>query len=160
MHRILIYGNSGSGKTTMARQAAAEHGLPHLDLDLVAWDTPGVRRTPADSVAALEAFFAANDGWVVEGCYGDLVEAVLPYCTELRFLNPGVEACVANCRARPWEPEKYPSAEEQDERLAFLLDWVRQYDTRGDEYGLAGHRAIFDTFAGAKREYGAAEVAV
>jgi len=30
---------------------------------------------------------------------------------------------------------------------------VRQYDTRDDEYGLARHRAIFDGFAGPKREY-------
>ena len=153
MHRILIYGNSGSGKTTMARKAAAGHGLPHLDLDLVAWDAPGERRALAESVAALEAFFAANEGWVIEGCYGDLVEAALPYCTELRFLNPGVEACVAHCRARPWEPEKYASPGEQDQRLAFLLGWVRQYDTRADEYGLARHRAIFDGFGGTKREY-------
>src|SRR5436190_23643818 len=33
MHRILITGNSGSGKSTMAAQVAAEYGLPHLDLD-------------------------------------------------------------------------------------------------------------------------------
>ena len=155
MPRIVIYGNSGSGKTTMARAAAAEHGVPHLDLDLVAWDAPGERRTLAASVAALQEFFAANEGWVIEGCYGDLVEAALPWCTELRFLNPGVEACIAHCRARPWEPEKYASPEEQDERLAFLLEWVRQYDTRTDEYGLPWHRAIFEGFAGPKREYGA-----
>ena len=153
--RILIYGNSGSGKTTMAREVARELGVEPLDLDLIAWDAPGERRAPAASVAMLEAYFAAHDAWVVEGCYGDLVEAALPYCTELRFLNPGVEGCVANCRARPWEPEKYASPEEQDRRLAFLLDWVRQYDTRTDEYSLARHRAIFDGFAGAKREYGA-----
>jgi len=155
MQRIVIYGNSGSGKTTMARAVAAEHGLAHLDLDLVAWDAPGERRPLAASVAMLEEFFAAHEGWVIEGCYGDLVEASLPYCTELRFLNPGMEACIANCRARPWEPEKYASPAEQDRRLAFLLDWVRQYDTRGDEYGLARHRAIFDGFGGARREYGA-----
>jgi adenylate kinase family enzyme len=153
VRRILIYGNSGSGKTTMARAVAAELGVEHLDLDLIAWDAPGERRSPATSVAMLEAYFAAHDAWVVEGCYGDLVEAALPYCTELRFLNPGVERCIAHCRARPWEPEKYASPEEQDQRLAFLLDWVRQYDTRTDEYSLARHRAIFDGFAGPKREY-------
>jgi adenylate kinase family enzyme len=51
MPRILIYGNSGSGKTTMARAVAAELGLEHLDLDLIAWDAPGERRSPAASVA-------------------------------------------------------------------------------------------------------------
>jgi len=91
----------------MARAVAVELGVEHLDLDLIAWDAPGERRSPAASVALLEEYFATHDAWVVEGCYGDLVEAALPYCTELRFLNPGVEGCIAHCRARPWEQEKY-----------------------------------------------------
>ncbi len=73
--------------------------------------------------------------------------------SELRFLNPGVDACVANCRARPWGPHKYPSKEEQDARLDFLLDWVREYATRADEYSLAAHRRLYDAFGGTKREY-------
>jgi adenylate kinase family enzyme len=152
-HRILIYGNSGSGKTTMARELQDRYGLPHLDLDSVAWAAPGERLPLTESVTALEAFHAANPSWVVEGSYGSLVEAALPLCTELRFLNPGVEACVANCRRRPWEPEKYASAEEQDARLAFLLDWVQAYPDREDEYGLKAHRALFDGFDGERREY-------
>lgn len=36
-----------------------------------------------------------NEQWVIEGCYGDLILAALPSRTELRFLNPGIEACVA-----------------------------------------------------------------
>jgi adenylate kinase family enzyme len=151
--RILIFGNSGSGKTTMARALARERGLPHLDLDSLAWAEAAVRRPLAESVALIEGFVARHPEWVIEGCYGDLLEVVLPHCTELRFLNPGVEACIANCRARPWEPEKYASKEEQDANLAFLLDWVREYDTRDDEYSLARHRRIFDSFPGRKREY-------
>jgi adenylate kinase family enzyme len=153
MHRILIFGNSGSGKTTMARTLVEEHRLAHLDLDLLAWDEPGVRRAPERSAVAIHAFIQDHADWVIEGCYADLLEVALPFCSELRFLNPGTEACLANCRSRPWEPEKYASREEQDAKLAFLLDWVRQYDARDDEYSLAQHRALFDSFAGPKREY-------
>lgn len=153
MQRIVIFGNSGSGKTTMARTLARELGLAHLDLDSLAWDSPGVRRPPEESARAIHDFVGAHPGWVVEGCYGDLLEQVVPAATELRFLNPGVEACVANCRARPWEPEKYPSREAQDEKLEFLLGWVREYDTRTDEYSLARHRRIFESFTGPKTEY-------
>jgi adenylate kinase family enzyme len=152
--RILIYGNAGSGKTTMAREAAAALGLARLCLDHLAWGPPGVRKPMAESLAALAAFIAENAAWVIEGCYGDLVEAALRHCTELRFLNPGVEACVANCRKRQWDPEYCESPEEQARYLEPLVAWVRQYDTRQDEYSLARHRAIFDAFAGTKREYG------
>jgi adenylate kinase family enzyme len=150
--RVLIYGNSGSGKTTMARALHAEHGLPHLDLDAIAWAEPGERLPLDESVEQLQAFHRSHASWVIEGSYGSLVEAAVPLCTELVFLNPGVDACVANCRRRPWEPEKYASAEEQNARLDFLLDWVRQYPARDDEYGLDRHRSIFDTFDGEKRE--------
>jgi len=156
VRRILILGNSGSGKTTMARSLHEEHEIPHLDLDAIAWAAPGERLPLDESVAALRAFDQANPSWVIEGSYGSLVEAALPLCTELRFLNPGAEACVANCQRRPWEPEKYASAAEQDARLAFLLEWVRGYGSREDEYGLAAHQAIFDRFEGAKREYNGA----
>lgn len=150
--RIVLFGNSGSGKTTMARTLSGESGLAHLDLDHLAWESPGVRKSAAESGEAIRAFVQAHREWVIEGCYADLLEMVLPECTELRFLNPGVEACVANCLARPWEPDKYPSKAAQDENLAFLIDWVRAYETRSDEYSLARHRALFEGFAGAKVE--------
>ena len=151
--RILIYGNAGSGKTTLARALAREHALAHLCLDNIAWQPGGTRMPRAQSVVAIDAFIAANPQWVIEGCYGDLIEAALPHCTDLRFLNPGIETCIANARKRPWEPSYCASPEEQARLLEPLIDFVRQYETRDDEYGLKWHRAIFDAFAGAKHEY-------
>ena len=136
----------------MARALAKQHALVHLDLDSVAWSSPGVRRDTAGSLAEIDRFLARHDAWVIEGCYADLMDPILSAATEVRFLNPGVEACIANCRARPWEPGKYSSPEEQDAKLAFLLDWVRGYETRDDEYSLKAHRALFDRFRGRKRE--------
>lgn len=152
MRRIVVFGNSGSGKTTLARRLTSQHGLAHLDLDSLAWDTPGVRRSLTESASAIRDFIGENSEWVIEGCYGDLVEQVLPDASEVCFLNPGIEACIANCRARPWEPAKYSSKEAQDRKLEFLLDWVREYESRTDEYSLARHRELFESFQGTKVE--------
>ncbi len=151
--RLLIIGNSGSGKSTMARHLAAQWGLPVLPLDTVAWAEGAQRRPLADSRRDLLQFIHDHTGWIMEGCYGSLAETALPHCTELRFLNPGVEVCVANCRARPWEPEKFATPAEQDAMLETLIDWVQQYETRDDEFGLAHHLAIYDSFTGTKHEY-------
>jgi hypothetical protein len=163
-----VFGNSGSGKTTLARVLTSQYGLAHLDLDSLAWDSSGVqvqtmtlddwaafvprRRSLTESASTIRDFIHEHSEWVIEGCYGDLLEQVLPYASEVRFLNPGVEACIANCRARPWEPEKYPSKEAQDQKLDFLLDWVREYESRADEYSLARHRELFEGFRGPKVE--------
>ena len=137
----------------MARRLIGNADIPRLSLDEIAWDR-GARRKPLEeSLTLLGQFLASNDQWIIEGCYGDLVEAALPHCSELRFLNPDVETCVVHCNRRPWEPSKFPSAEEQNVMLSQLIQWVKDYESRDDEYGLKRHRRIFDGFSGAKREY-------
>jgi adenylate kinase family enzyme len=156
--RIILLGNAGAGKSTMAQRLLGNRDVPQLSLDEIAWNE-GPQRKPFDeSVATLLAFVERSDEWIIEGCYGDLVEAALPYCSELIFLNPGVEACIEHCKRRPWEPEKFPSPEAQDAMLKRLIEWVREYDTRDDEYGLRRHRTIFDQFPGKKREYESVEL--
>ncbi len=154
MARYLVLGNSGSGKSTLALRLARTHGLAHLDLDRLAWlpTTPPTRRPLEESAREIESCVAGPDRWVVVGCYADLLAVPLPRCTRLLFLNPGVEACIANARSRPWEPHKYESKEAQDANLEMLIGWIREYDGRDDVFGLKAHRALYDGFAGDKRE--------
>jgi adenylate kinase family enzyme len=151
--RVILLGNVGAGKSTMARRLIGSSDVPCLSLDEIAWNEGPERKPLEASLRELLRFIENNDQWIIEGCYSDLVEAALPYCTELRFLNPGIEACVAHCNRRPWEPEKFSSAAEQNAMLDQLIQWVREYDSRDDEYGLKRHRQIFDSFPGRKCEY-------
>ena len=151
--KIAILGNSGSGKSTLAGRLAAAHAVPVLDLDTVAWE-PGQIAVPrpADAQRAdVTAFCRARDEWIVEGCYAALVEVALGEGATLVFLDLPVEDCVAHCRARPWEPHKYPSKQAQDDKLEFLLGWVRDYDTRDGDMSRARHRAVFDAYEGPKQ---------
>lgn len=152
-HHILILGNSGSGKSTYARFLAKHHGLLHVDLDPYAWSAtdPPVRRSVEQSLGELRTVLPKG-GWVVEGCYADLLRGLSADADLLVFLNPGVEACVRHCRDRPFEPHKYDTAEAQDANLAMLIEWVRGYESRDGPMSLAGHRALFDAFEGEKRE--------
>jgi adenylate kinase family enzyme len=160
MARYVLVGNSGSGKSTLARRLAHSGGLAHLDLDTLAWEPvkPPRRRPIADSAREVTSFMGANDHWVIEGCYADLLEAPLCRCTRLLFLNPGIEACIANARIRPWEPHKYSSKEAQDANLEMLIGWIHEYETRCDTFSLAAHRALFDSFFGNKVELTSREV--
>ena len=153
--KILVFGNSGSGKSTYAKAMAERHALAHMDLDTIVWE-PGqiaVARAAVDIDRSLQLFLAAHPRWVIEGCYGELVSAAAPRADALVFLNPGLEACLANNRRRPWEPHKYASMQAQSAMLENLQTWVAGYYERHDDWSYRRHRQIFDAHAGTKHEY-------
>lgn len=155
MKRIVIFGNSASGKSTLAKAFSSAENLPHLDLDSIAWmpsATPE-RKPIAESKREIDSFTNLHDEWVIEGCYADLLEIVLPASTEILFLNLPIETCIANAKKRPWEPHKYESKQAQDENLEMLIDWISQYAQRNDSFSKSAHERLFQSYNGKKRMY-------
>jgi adenylate kinase family enzyme len=66
MRRVLVAGNSGAGKTTLARALQARLGLPHTEIDSLHHGPSWTARPEfLDDVAAL----AARPAWVTEWQY-------------------------------------------------------------------------------------------
>jgi adenylate kinase family enzyme len=150
--RTVIIGNSGSGKSTLARQLAEGTHTPTLDLDTLVWE-PGkiaVERDRQIVLKELAMYCDRQKDWIVEGCYADCVQTTLQFEPELIFLEPGLDACLSNCRNRPWEPHKYTSREEQDSKLQYLLRWVTDYYERDGNMSLKAHADLFDKYHGRK----------
>ena len=152
-NRFAILGNAGSGKSTLAWQLAGELDLALLDLDIVAWepDRVAVPRSHAVAAADVNAFCRSYPQWVLEGCYPELIATALNFRPHLLLLDPGMDQCLANCRARPWEPHKYRSRAEQDRKLGMLLAWVEGYYHRDGDMSLASHEALFEAYRGPKQ---------
>jgi len=152
LRRVLIFGNSGSGKSTLAKQICLSENVAHLDLDTLAWlpASPPQRMPLAASKIEIDRFVEANAGWVIEGCYSDLIGIAAPSSNEMIYLDLPVEACVANARKRPWEPHKYASKAEQDANLDMLVDWIRDYDNRSDTFSRKAHEQLFRNYTGEK----------
>ncbi|MGD1939229.1 MAG: shikimate kinase [Cyanophyceae cyanobacterium] len=150
--KILVTGNSGAGKTTIAKKLVDDYSLAHLDLDELAWlpVEPPRRRLVADSLVEMVAFAGQHFGWVMEGCYGDLLEAIAPKATHLIWLNYPVDICIKHAQYRPWEPHKYSSPAAQDKNLQMLFDWIKSYPLRRDECSQHQHQELFDQFTGQK----------
>lgn len=155
MKKILVFGNSGSGKSTLARKLCSDYGLAHLDLDTLAWlpTSPPTRKSLEDSWAEISPFIESNDGWVIEGCYSDLLAMASPASNEIIYMNLSVEDCIRNARNRPWEPHKYDSKEAQDANLEMLIDWIAQYPERQDTFSSAAHMKLYEGYAGNKRMF-------
>ena len=87
--RIVIYGPTGSGKTTLARQIAERTGLPVVDLDTIFW-LPNWTPNPVDQFRAdLDSVLGGYpEGWVVAGNYSAIRDIVLPSVDTVVWLRP------------------------------------------------------------------------
>lgn len=152
LKKVLIFGNSSSGKSTLAKELSKTNGLAHLDLDTLAWKAtaPPERESIETSNAQINEFIDSNDTWVIEGCYTDLLEFAAAFSNEIIFMNVPVEQCITNAQARLWEPQKYESKEAQDANLAMLLNWIKNYTEREDIFSETAHKRFYDEYSGKK----------
>ncbi len=152
MRKILVFGNSGAGKTTLARALCDSEKLAHLDLDTLAWEptSPPERKALTESKKGITKFINANPSWVIEGCYADLLEMAVPYSSEIVFMNLSIEDCIANAKNRPWEPHKYASKQAQDANLNMLIGWIAQYSARDDTFSKTAHDKLYASYPGKK----------
>jgi adenylate kinase family enzyme len=74
--RVLIYGVTGSGKTTLARKASERTGLPFHDVDDLTWE-PGWVEVPADEQRRRIAAICADDGWILDNAHTPWRDLVL-----------------------------------------------------------------------------------
>ncbi|GAA0289674.1 hypothetical protein GCM10009128_05080 [Psychrosphaera haliotis] len=104
----------------------------------------------SDSEKLINDFLTSHKRWVIEGCYSDLLELVIPMASDVVFLNLPINECINNAKKRPWEQHKYESKEKQDANLKMLVDWISMYDTREDSFSKVAHLKLFDSFKGKK----------
>ena len=74
--RILVYGVTGSGKTTIARQIAARTGLPWHEVDNLTWK-PGWVVVPVEEQRRRIAAICAEERWILDTAYGAWLEVPL-----------------------------------------------------------------------------------
>lgn len=153
MKKIIVFGNSASGKSSLAKKLSLIHTIGHLDLDTLAWQegTDRPQRRPLESsLKDMDTFINNNDEWVIEGCYSDLLGLISEQAEQALFLNLPLTACIENAKKRPWEPHKYESKQAQDANLAMLIDWINAYEERQDSFSLKAHMALYESFNGLK----------
>ena len=68
VQRVSVVGNSGSGKSTVARELAGILGVPHLELDGV-FHQPDWVPLPEDEFRRVVGAATAGAGWVIDGNY-------------------------------------------------------------------------------------------
>src|SRR5262245_43957895 len=66
MRRVVVIGNGGGGKSTLARRLAAQIACPCVEIDKVLWQ-PGWTLTPVEAYEAEHTRLIAKERWVIDG---------------------------------------------------------------------------------------------
>jgi len=94
--RISVVGSTGSGKTTFARELARRLGVPHVELDALAWG-PNWTLVPVDVFQERVARAVEGETWVIDGNYGGrgAQGLVLPRADTVIWLDPPLRVIFA-----------------------------------------------------------------
>ena len=86
LRRVVVIGTTGSGKTTLARDLALAHGVPHVEMDAYRHG-PNWTETPDDEFRRLLDHALRGDGWVADGNYRVTRDVVWARATAIVWLD-------------------------------------------------------------------------
>ena len=146
LKRLLIVGNSGSGKSWLGNQLALRLQLPHTDLDTIFWQDHNYRsKRTEQQVRAHISALQQQPNWLVEGVFGKLVGPLSNRADCLIFLDMPWPLCRHRLLNR--EPQG-PRLPEGITAFSDLLSWAEEYDRRQSPSSHHGHQQLFEHFQG------------
>lgn len=86
MQRIVVFGASGSGKTSFGRWLGGQLALPFIDLDDVYWH-PGWIESPMPEFRAAVDRITSGRQWVLTGNYSKARDLIWPHADTLIWLD-------------------------------------------------------------------------
>lgn len=151
MKRIVIIGNSGSGKSVLAEEIGSANEIPVIHLDHLFWVPGGFNEKRSGEVVQAEIACKKEESkWIVEGVFGELAERFLDRADYLIWLDFPWSICREGLLARGSESSQQLDPVKAEENFLNLLVWAEDYWNRNNPRSHFGHQKIFDGFQGAK----------
>jgi adenylate kinase family enzyme len=99
--RTVIIGNSGSGKSHLAKSLSSLHSSPVIHLDRIFWMPGGFneKKSKCEMIREVEEKRQENF-WIVEGVFGELAELFLPRALSLIYLDMDWATCRSGLKSR------------------------------------------------------------
>lgn len=151
MERIVIIGNSGSGKTHLGRRLSHHFDYSLIHLDSLFWEPGGFNlKRPEEIVYAEIARLCQTKTWIVEGVFGELAAEFCAHADYLIWLDQDWEACSQSLLQRGSESSKQLDKQSAEENFKKLLKWASEYWQREKPSSYYGHQLLFEQFSGEK----------
>ncbi|MFB0592349.1 AAA family ATPase [Aeromonas hydrophila] len=154
MKRILIIGNSGSGKSWLAARLAEGLTIREVNLDTIVWQTGGFnQKRPQHEIDQAIQTLAQEPSWVVEGVFGALAEQLLDAADTLLFLDLDWSVCRDSLLSLGSQSARQRDAMAAEKNFQKLLVWALAYGQRASKSSRQSHRELFDRFPNAKHRF-------
>jgi len=146
--RAVVIGIGGSGKTTLAKQLAAHHGLHYIELDALHW-LPDWQMREVHDFRALVAQAVSHGKWVTDGNYRVVRDIVWGQATTVIWLNYPLWTVMGRLLRRTlrrmFTQELLFSGNRETLRRSFLSrDSILWYVLTHYAVTSAGYRQVFD----------------
>jgi adenylate kinase family enzyme len=149
--KLIIIGNSGSGKTWLATRLAAATKTSVVRLDEIFWEPGGFnQKRSSEELDRLITETKQGTSWIVEGVFGELTERYFDEAELFIWLDIDWEICKARLLTRGSESKRHLGRMQSEKGLGELIEWASKYYDRDDSRSFAGHKNLFDRFAGEK----------
>ncbi|AYV36548.1 P-loop NTPase family protein [Aeromonas veronii] len=154
MKRILIIGNSGSGKSWLAARLAEGLTIREVNLDTIVWQPGGFnQKRPQHEIDHAIQTLAQAPSWVVEGVFGALAEQLLDAADTLLFLDLDWSVCRDSLLSRGSQSARQRDTVAAEESFQQLLVWASEYGQRAGKSSRHFHRELFDRFPNDKHRF-------
>lgn len=130
-HRICITGNSGSGKSSLAKQLGHELGIPvyHLDRHLL---TGNFEKLPDEQYKHIHMKLISGADWIIDGNYKKVLDERLSRATLVIFLNVSRTITLPRVLRRVREGgqpvDTVPDGARREQLTWEFLKWVLTYN--------------------------------
>ena len=146
MSRILIFGNSGSGKTWLASElSSSDH--EHITLDDVFWHPGGYnqKRSAEEVLSKIEIIKSLSD-WVAEGVFGHLLVELIDVADMVIFLDFSWNECKKALLNRGSESSTQLDKIQAEHNFQELIEWASNYATRDSGSSHLFHKSLYKKF--------------
>ena len=147
--RTVIVGNSGSGKSWLAKRLGENASAQVIHLDEIFWLPGGFneKRSPSEVLSLVNTRKVETD-WIVEGVFGDLASQFLPSAQTLIWLDFPWHVCKQRLEARGSESKLHMGRAQSERGSRELIQWAEAYYSRSGSCCHTAHLGLFESFIG------------
>jgi adenylate kinase family enzyme len=158
MKKILIIGNSGSGKSWLSARLSTRLNIKEINLDTLVWERGGYNKKRSQGAVDDELTkLSSEPAWVIEGVFGSLAEKLINSADMLLFLDMGWTVCEQSLLARGSESSTQLDSELAENNFRELLKWASEYGSRVSKSSYGFHNQLFTQFTGTKCRFSTRE---